>query len=179
MQPASRFASFKVSPERRKLFGAFSLFVADSQGRLHLPWFEGCLRRGALRDGEAAEEGSPGQTSRPRGGGACLGGPAVAVGYGLRPSRDCAALLGLGARRRTHCATLRSDKCDGRGHRDRCTPRRLPPQRHPRKSAKNLFLWRIGVARRKVPRAGERRHPARSRRIHAGQPLRARAGGAL
>ena len=61
-----------------------------------------------------------------RGGRTCLVGPASAVGCGLRPPRDCAALLGLGARRRTHCATLRSDSGAESVYEVRCAHRPQP-----------------------------------------------------
>src|SRR3982750_922263 len=67
----------------------------------------GAVRCGSLRDGRAAGEAAAGLDLAARAGGACLVGPAVAVGYGLRPPRDCDALLGLGARRRTHFVPLR------------------------------------------------------------------------
>ena len=69
----------------------------------------GAVRCASLRGGAAAGDAVAGGDLAARGGRTCLGGPASAVGCGLRPSRDCAALLGLGARRRTHFATLRSD----------------------------------------------------------------------
>jgi hypothetical protein len=86
----------------------------------------GAVRCGSLRVGGVAEEAVAGLDLAARGGGACLVGPAVAVGCGLRPTRDCAALLGLGARRQTHCATLRSDRRAESVYEVRCAHRPQP-----------------------------------------------------
>ena len=82
------------------------------------------VRFASLRVGGAAGEAVAGWDLAARGGGACLVGPASAVGCGLRPSRDCAALLGLGARRQL--TALRSVQTDAPSQTTKCAARTAP-----------------------------------------------------
>ena len=72
--------------------GLFSWLLGDLRVVV-VPQYFLRLRRGSLRDSGMADEAVAGGDLAARDGGTCLGGRTVAVGCGLRPSRDCAALL--------------------------------------------------------------------------------------